>query len=361
MKKIIFLFFLSKILIFAAAALAPRVIPVFGNKFPYTQILIETKLPYWIWSFGNFDGVHYLRIAQDGYVNQFAQAFFPLYPLLVRLISYLTFGNFLTAALILSNLAFFASLFLFYKLVKKISDEKIAIWSSAFLLAFPTSFYFQAVYTEGLFFLLIIASFYFFQQKKIILASFMGSLASATRLAGIFLAPSAALTKNKKNLIPIFTIPLGLLIYMMYLKIGFHNPFYFLTAQSIWGQERSTTEIVLLPQVFWRYIKILLTTNGLPLFNGILELTATIFAVIMLILSTKIVSREWLVFSWIAVITPTLTGTLASMPRYILIAFPIYIALAQIKSVPAKILLITSFMILQTMLVILFTRGYWIA
>ena len=162
-RKVVLLFLTWRLLTFSIAQIAPKIIPEFGAKFPYHQeTLVGTGLSYFIWSQGNFDGVHYLRIAQDGYAYQFTQAFFPLYPFLVRLISYLTFGNFLVAALLLSNLAFLAGLLLFYKLVKKNYDEKIAFWSCLFLLAFPTSFYFGAVYTEGLFFLLIISSFYFF-------------------------------------------------------------------------------------------------------------------------------------------------------------------------------------------------------
>ncbi len=358
----IFLFFLIwRLFLFFVAFFAQSILPVFGNRFPYAEILKIEHVPFWIYYFGNFDGVHYLRIAQDGYAYQFTQAFFPFYPILVRLISYLTFGNFLVAALILSNLAFLAGLLLFYKLVKKNYDEKTAFWSCLFLLVFPTSFYFGAVYTEGLFFLLIISSFYFFEKKKIILASTIGSLASTTRLIGIFLVPALIKGKSFKSLTPLLIIPLGLVIYMIYLKIEFNNPFYFLTAQTIWGQERSTTQLVLLPQVFWRYFKILVTTSGLPLFNAILELAATIFALIALTIATKRVKREWLIFSWLAVLTPTLTGTLASMPRYILIAFPIYIVLAHIKSFTVKILLVTSFIVLQAILIILFTRGYWVA
>jgi len=358
----IFLFFLIwRLFLFLVAFFAQSILPNFGNRFPYVEILKTDNFPYWIWSFGNFDGVHYLRIAQDGYAYQFTQAFFPLYPIFIKIVSHVTFGNFLVAALLISNLAFLLALLLFYKLINKIYDEKTAFWSYLFLLAFPTSFYFGAVYTEGIFFLMIVASFYLLEEKKILLASIIGSFASATRLVGVFLAPALIKKMNFKSLIPLLVVPIGLILYMIYLKIEFNNPLYFLTAQSIWGQERSTTGIVLLPQVFWRYFKILMTTSGLPLFNAILELAATIFALIILMIATKRLKMEWLIFSWLTVITPTLTGTLTSMPRYILIAFPIYIVLAHIKSFTVKILLVTSFIVLQAILIILFTRGYWVA
>lgn len=359
-KKIILIFLIWRITLFAVAYMSNSLITTFGNRFPYVGVLEESGLPYWIWSFGNFDGVHYIRIAQDGYAYQFTQAFFPFYPILIKLVSYLTFGNFLIAAVLISNIAFLIGLLLFYKLIKKTYNEKMAFWSCLFLLTFPTSFYFGAVYTEGLFFLMIIGSFYLLERKKVFLASIVGAFASVTRLVGIFLAPSLVM-KGIKSFIPFLIVPLGLISYMIYLTIEFGNPFYFLTAQSIWGQERSTSGIVLLPQVFWRYLKILFTTSDLPLVNALFELGTTLFAILLLILATKKVKREWLIFSWLSVLVPPLTGTLVSMPRYILVVFPIYIVLAQIKSAKIKTIILIIFITLLIVTTSLFTRGYWVA
>lgn len=360
--KIVILFVIWRILLFLIAFVSPTVIPQFGARFPYYhERLIASGLPHFIWSFGNFDGVHYLGIAKDGYAYQFTQVFFPLYPLLIKFVSLLTFGNLLIAGLLISNIAFFVSLVIFHKLINKYHGEKIAFWSCLFLLAFPTSFYFGAVYTEGLFFLMIILSFYLFEKNKIWLASIVGSFASSTRLTGLFLAPSLALKEDLRSFVPIFIIPLGFLAYVIYLKIEFNNPFYFLSAQTIFGQERLSGGLVLLPQVFWRYLKILITTNGLILANAIFELSSTIFALTLLLIGFKKIKIEWLIFSLIAVLVPTLTGTLASMPRYVLVAFPIFIVLGSIKSTFLKILILAIFVMLLFVSTILFTQGYWIA
>src|SRR3989339_105527 len=361
-KKLIFLFIIWRLLLLGVAYLSPIIIPQFGARFPYFEgRLISSGLPHFIWSFGNFDGVHYLGIAQDEYAYQFTQAFFPLYPILIKLFSYLTSYSLLVSGFLISNLAFLCGLVIFFKLTKEVYDEKIAFWSCLFLLSFPTSFFFGSIYTEGLFFLLIISSFYLFYKKKIIFASIVGSFASATRLAGIFLAPSLALRRDFKTLIPILIAPSGLIAYILYLQIKFHNPLYFLSAQPVFGQERMTTGIVLLPQVFWRYSKILLTTNGLVLANAAFELSSTIFALAVLFIGFKKVRSEWLVFSLLAVLVPTLTGTLASMPRYILVAFPIYIILAAIKNTMIKSMILIIFLFLLIISTIFFTQGYWVA
>lgn len=358
-KKIILLFLIWRTALYLAAYLSPKVLPVFANRFPYVDLLKESGLPHFIWAFGNFDGVHYLRIAQDGYAYQFTQVFFPLYPILIYLGSLVT-DNLLIWALLISNIAFLTALIIMNKLVTKLYDQKIALWSIIFLLTFPTSFFFGSVYTEGVFFLIIISSFYLAEKNRVIIASILGSFASATRLIGLFLAP--ALAQERKNLLPLLVVPLGFLAYVIYLKIEFDNPLYFLTAQSIFGQERATQTIVFLPQVFYRYIKILTTTSGLPFINASFELVTTIFALVVLLVAYfKKMKKSYLLFSFLAIITPTLTGTLISMPRYVLIAFPIYITLAQIKSLPVKILIALVSIVLLFAVTIMFAQGYWVA
>lgn len=347
--------------LFLIASYSPLFISNFGDRFPYKAIIANFNLPYPVWTFANFDGVHYIRIAQDGYEQEFTQAFFPLYPILIKLFSYITFGNFLLSSLVVSNVSFLAGLILFYRMINDIYDHKIAMWSVTFLLAFPTSFYFGSSYSESLFFLLVISYFYLIYKKRMILASLLGAFASAARIIGVFLVLSIKPKLKMSNILQLLIIPTGILSYMLYLTLVFKKPFYFISAQQVFGQERSTEGIVLLPQVFWRYFKIIVTTGGAPLFNSLFELFSTIFVLALLVLSYKKVKGEWLIFSFIAVLIPTLSGTLASMPRYILVAFPMYIVMAQIKSTMAKTIILSIFFVMLVALTVIFTRGYWIA
>ena len=347
--------------LFLIASYSPLFISNFGDRFPYKSILANFNLPYPVWTSANFDGVHYIRIAQDGYEQEFTQAFFPLYPILIKLFSYITFGNFLLSSLVVSNVAFLAGLILFYRMINDIYDHKIAMWSVTFLLAFPTSFYFGSAYSESLFFFLIISYFFLIHKKRFVLASVTGALASATRLIGIFLTLTLKPKKTKSTIIPLIIIPLGILSYIAYLTLVFKKPFYFISAQQVFGQERSVQGIVLLPQVVWRYIKIIVTAQGVPLLNSIFELSSTILVLTLLFFAYKKVKGEWLIFSLAAVLIPTLSGTLASMPRYILVAFPMYIGLAQVKSTIIKTIILSIFFVMLAALTVIFTRGYWIA
>ncbi len=358
---IILIVVIWRIFLFLIAYFAKIFFPQFVTRFPYVETLKDSGLPYWVWSFGNFDGVHYLRIAEDGYAYQFTQAFFPMYPILVKLVSIITFGNYLVAALLVSNICFLLGITYFYKLTKNIFDQSVAFWSCLFIIFSPTSFYFGSVYTESLFFLLIILAFYFYEKENYILSSIFGAFSSLTRLIGIFLSVTLVKIAKRKNYLSLFIVPFGLIVYMLYLKITFNNPLYFLTAQSAFGQERTTASLIFLPQVFYRSIQQILTTRGFVRFNSAFDFLSTVICLILLLYSLKYVKKSWIFFSLLAVLTPTLTGSLISMPRYILTAFPIYIVLATINNTWIKVILLALSISLLAITTTLFTRGYWIA
>lgn len=363
MKKVIIAFIIWRVLTLLVALISPFFIPTFGATFPYYQErLISTNFPHFIWSLGNFDGVHYLGIAKEGYAAQFTQAFFPFYPILIKIFSFLTFGNLFISAVLISNISFLIGLLGCYKLLKVHYSEKIPFWAIVFILSFPTSFFFGSIYTEGLFFLLTISTFYLIEKNHLALAAIIGSLAASTRLIGSFLIITFVSSRRcLRNYIYASLIPLGLIAYMSYLQFKFQNPIYFLTSQSAFGQDRTTQNVVLLPQVIYRYFKILTTTSGLTFASALFELLSTIFALFILILAYKKVKKSWVIFSFITVIIPTLTGTLASMPRYVLMAFPIFIVLALIKSSVIKALILIVFIVLGVASLALFSRGYWVA
>lgn len=359
--KLLLLFFLTwQLILLWTTAIAPIIIPIFHQSFPYlNDAILSWGLPNIIWPFANFDGVHYVRLARDGYISQFTQAFFPLYPLLVKILSKLTFGNLIIAGIVISNTSFLISILVFYKLLLRYFNEKIAYWSCLFLIFFPTSFFFAAVYTESLFFLLLVLSFFFASQKKYLIASVFGAFASATKLVGVLLAISLV---KKRNILPLLIIPLGLIIYMIFLKFTINDPLAFISSQEAFGQNRSTSHLIFLPQVFYRYLKILVTARGTSLFSAMLELISIIGVIIALLFAfIKKMPREWLIFSTLSVLLPTLTGTFISMPRYILIAFPLFVVLGSIEKTWIKLTILSGFITLLLLLTVMFTRGYWVA
>ena len=217
----------------------------------------------WFWAWANFDGEHYLAIAQSGYGNG-EQPFFPLYPFLIRIVGGFFGGslvNYNWAGLLISNISFLVAMLGFYKLIRLDFPEKIAKLATVLLLTFPTSFYFGSVYTESLFFMLSIWAVYFVRVKKWLTAGLLAGVSSATRFSGILFTPflfleyfeKKSLKLNLLKIIALFLVPTGLIVYMIFLKFKFNDPLAFIHNISLFGGQRSET-VVLFPQVFYRYI-----------------------------------------------------------------------------------------------------------
>ncbi|MDO8573433.1 MAG: mannosyltransferase family protein [Candidatus Daviesbacteria bacterium] len=392
-KKITVLFLTWRIGLFVVAALAVKFIPVFGNRFPYfNQVLAVTGLPSWVWGFGNFDGVHYLRIAQNGYNAEYSQAFFPLYPLLVHFFTNLNLlvhknpildtriyvdPSYFFTGFILSNIFFLLALIFFYKLVRIDFSQKVAFGALILLVSFPTSFYFGSIYTESLFLFLSLGAIYFARKGNFLAAGVFTMFASATRIFGLLLIPlilneiyirlkkeglSLRSGELTKAIIGVLLTPFGSLLYMLYLKLNFDNPLYFLTSQPLFGAERTSGGFILLPQVIYRYLKIFMTVpiSSQLFFNAFLEFSFTIVALVCLLLFVKKMRISYFIFTLGCLIMPTLTGTLSSMPRYSLMGFLLLPFIVQSTKGYYK-LVAGLFIIIGIILTSLFIRGYWVA
>jgi len=340
------------------------------NGYRYSQF--TQTAPEYLLSRANFDGYHYLLISQKGY-GAYQQAFFPMYPRLIKFLSPFL-KNELFAGLVISNVCFLFSLFLFYELICLDYKEDTAKKVLIFLMIFPTSFFLGAVYTESLFLFLILGSFYAARRGKWWLAGILGGLASYTRIVGILIFPALIFEwyeKNKfenlklkiKNFFPLFLIPLGLLYYMNYLRQNYKDPLLFVHVQSYFGANRSNGKIILLYQVFWRYLKMVLTTKiDILYFTVWLELlTALGFIALLILAFRKKMRTSYLVFGSLAFVLPTLSGTFSSLPRYVLVLFPAFIYLGMIKSKLIQFGLWVIFGLLLIISAALFYQGYWIA
>lgn len=302
------------------------------------------------WS--NFDGNHYVSIAKDGY-GKYEHAFFPLYPYLIRTFAPIFNYNYYYSALFISLSCMVLLCFVLFYLSKRISSKSSSLyfpyWVIIMLITFPTSFYFASVYTESLFLFLTLMSFFVFYIKVKHWKMFYcitASLASATRFIGAFLL-----------------VPIGLILYMISLYKTDSDPLLFFHVQPAFGANRSGGDLILLPQVFWRYLKIFITVphTSYDFWIALLEISMFILVCILLYIGfRRKLPRQWIYFSFAAIIFPTLTGTLSSIPRYVLVAFPIYFILAGFPH-KYKYMYILFSLILLFILTMFFTSGYFIA
>jgi len=73
------------------------------------------------------------------------------------------------------------------------------------------------------------------------------------------------------------------------------------------------------------------------------------------------INKNYILFSSLAFILPTLTGTFSSMPRYVLSSFVGFMVLGQIKNKALFRFWMISSVGLLLINAVLFYRGYWIA
>ena len=370
----------------------------YSPSFPYARELLGSReLPRYFYSFANFDGVHYLTIAERGYhAAALIQAFFPLYPSLLA-IAHLLGLETLRFGILLNWLLLPVLAFVLYKLFLSVQPKENARFAILALAVFPTSFFFACLYTETMFCILVAGTFLAAGQKRWWLAVVLAAAASATRLVGIFLLPAVLCSwpgcdqhtpKQVWQFIRahwwrggfIMFAATGLVAYMVYLQWQFQDPLLFIHVQSEFGSGREET-IVLLPQTLWRSIKIVTTVPvdfkwwsylqdlvltgvvGGTLGVGLLQTLSRFWNG-----STRLFGRlpalplSWYVFCVPAILLPTATGTLSSMPRYLLVALPFFVILAQLIQTKRQ-RVIYGILSIAVLLFnwILFVQGYWVA
>jgi len=125
-----------------------------------------------------WDSEWYIDIVENGYSCQpkalCNAVFFPLYPFLIKIFSFLPGVNSYLAAFLISNLSLFGAVIAFYNLLLLNYSSQVAQRAIWFLLIFPTSFFFTTIYTESLFLFLSILCFYFTFKSKWKMAGLVG-------------------------------------------------------------------------------------------------------------------------------------------------------------------------------------------
>lgn len=395
MKKIVLYFLTWKVFLYCLVAFS---IATLSLQTDYLGGGLENYLknPY-LWSYLNFDGVHYLSIALDGY-QPLTYFFFPTFPLAVRYASqFLTGGGMLQAARVglwISNLSFFVALIGLYKLIGLDFKKRISYLTITLLLLFPTSFYFASFYNESVFLALIVWCFYFARKKRWFFAGILGAFATATRVVGIAIIPALIIEaylqykKNKqlsaettlryflksidwknviKPLVSILLASMGVLAYMYYLYLKTGDPLIFIHSVEVFGQQRSSS-LVILPQVFYRYFfKVLPSINyqyfPVVVFSYLEIVSAIVFGILVIATFVKL-RLSYAVYALTTYIIPTLSGSFSSLPRYVLVIFPAFLVSAVYISKLTKLNRLLIYLILFVLLVItapLFFRGYWIS
>lgn len=315
---------------------------------------------------GRWDAVHYIDIATKGYQG-LDMAFFPLYPLLIRIVAAFA-GSHVIAGLLISNASFFFGLLFLYKLLEHEYDRSVARRAIFYVSIFPSAVFFSAVYTESLFFMLTVASFYYMRSHRWWLAGAIGFFAALTRVEGVLLVvPFAmewyaqyrsALARGIGNLAAGILMPLGLSAYMGYLWVLRADPLYFSHVQIHWNRHLAAPWV----SVTDAFAKIAHATTGQTVANELLELSFTALMVAVLLGGWKRLRPSYVAYLALSILVPMSTSSLMSMPRFALVLFPMFAILARWGERPWVNNLILAFSLpLLGLFTVLFADWYWVA
>jgi hypothetical protein len=237
LRFIVLIFLSSRIFYFLTSFLLAK-----ANKIEFSEAI-----------FCQYDCNWYLSIIENGYDTSLRTtghtgaanwAFFPAFPMAVKLLSGLTNGNPLMIGILLNNLFFLFFLITSEKyLSRKFTNYDVNAY--IFLYCFsPFSIYFNSLYTESLYILLIMLFILNLNRNRLV-AGFIGTLLTAVRVTGItffalsILSTAKTVIRRKKleirDVVGLVLFPLGLLIFSYYLYRSVGDPLAFITIQKAWG------------------------------------------------------------------------------------------------------------------------------
>ena len=187
----------SRLLVFACALFSSILLNRHPQRGPW-QRYGGPHVPF-VQALGRWDGAWYVNVARAGYQDvrwgdaPFAsRAFFPGYPLLVRVFSTITQTSDLLAAVIVTTLLGAIAAVLAWRLVAEISGEAAARRAVTLLCFSPGAFALSMAYSEALFIVATLAALLFAVRRSWVAAGVCGAVAGFTRPNGLAVIAACA-------------------------------------------------------------------------------------------------------------------------------------------------------------------------
>ncbi len=297
------------------------------------------------------DATYYSAIAYKGYHHTIETSFFPGYPLLVRFL-----GGFASPAAtvlvgsLVSLASFGGALYVLHRLTRLELGERAAR-ATLLLIAFcPAAVFFSAPYTESLFLLLSVSAFYAARTERWWQASLLATGAALTRNIGVLLLIPLALFSLQSSAQPasarvgalarrcadrrllwLLLIPVGPILYSAYLHHAFGDWLSWVHSQVIWGRQSAWPWQSVIDElhVAWNAVR------GHSYYYGgeLVDLGFLVIAGLMGDLTLRRLPLAYGIYS-LAILLPALTDPilgfppqpLHGLPRYVLVAFPLFMA-----------------------------------
>jgi hypothetical protein len=328
-----------------------------------------------VWA--RWDSVWFLRIAEHGYgaASGVAAAFYPLYPLTLAGVGRTLGGHYVLAGILVSLAATLASFLLLYRLAEDRLGADGARRAVLYLAVFPMSLFLQAVYSESLFLALALGAFMLAERRRWLGAGAVTGLAVLTRISGVALLPALALMawrrpERMRALASLGVAPVIFAAYPLYLGLARGDGFAFAKSQGFWNRHLSPAG----PfggiwdglRAAWAGVRQLVSGSHThfywapvrdtdPMRAAAVNLEAFLFLVLLVALTVVAWRRFGAPYGLFAAVSlaiplsaPSERWPLLSMPRFGLVLFPCFLALAALGGRPrlhTAILVVSSIML----------------
>ena len=320
-----FVFLLSRIAVLIAAA---GIVLVAGSS-------ISEVLSRW-------DGGWYLSIVRDGYpaeipaglgvAGQSSVAFFPGYPLLIRAVSEPLGLSTVFVGAAISMLAGLGAILLLWRLAARLTEVETADRTVVLFSFLPSSFVLSMVYADALFLVLVIACLLALLDEKWAAAGIAAAGAGFVRPSGVILvivcaaAAGIAVVRDHDwgSLVAPVLAPLGVLSYFLYLRTHTGSFFAFVQVEDRGWHNRFDFG----------------AANARAIARNLSEGRLTFFIAILGVVVLGAAVGIWLLVRWrppavivtyvlCVVVLAFLVSRPTSVPRFLLLAFPLLIAVAR--------------------------------
>lgn len=329
--------------------------------------------PHAFWdAFARYDSGWYHGIASQGFIygegGRNNLAFFPLYPMLMRLGGRVLGGrqeDFYFAGVVVSWLAFAGAMVMLYRLARLDLEERAALRAVIYAAIFPFAYFFGVVYSESLFLLGLVTAAYAVRTKQWWLAALAGAAMTGTRVTGVMALPGLAWiawwrtsdgNERFRAALALTGCLAGIGLYSAYNYMVSGNPFAWYVAITHWNYEPGQNPVAMPLAVLRALVTRPYSYLQEPMAPyDTLNTLAAIGALALVPLVWRRFGAGYALIILGGMLLPLSSGQLEGLGRYASVQFPIALGLASMNGETRHHVLIAISAMLYGICLALFT------
>lgn len=290
----------------------------------------------------SWDGLWYLRIVRSGYpstvrprvtydVADARAAFFPAYPMLVRVADAVLPGGDVVAALMVNLVLGALVVWLTGLVARRLFGDEVAVRAMVLVAMFPGSFVLSFAYTEALLLAAAMGCLLALHERRWVVAGLLAAVASATRPNGVAVVAACAVAsllairerREWRSLVAVVLSPVGFIAFQWWLGRHTGEPgVWFRVQTEAWGEGASFGLTAL--RRTWRAFASPLTSP-----TNVITAVSLVTTIVLVWFTRKArLPLPMLAYCVTVLLLMLLPATVTARPRFLYTALPLLIAAA---------------------------------